>query len=576
MIGSNLLLRSLLMLMMLILIIPEEVLAGRYGKSRSSYSFRDRSKPVSLKKSYRTTPTKNYQKKYYKKKYKLKAEKEKYKAKKAENQALRAELARERMKNRQLVNQPSPSSTQGPWGSRTAHMQQRSSYINRERSNAYRYTKDYDTHTLNSQRHQLYQNRGYSQKPSWLVPGAVGVLAGGTMAYMLMDSSDAAAATVDQAKDAAAGAVDQAKNAATGAAAGAAALAATNPSTQWLYHHWEDPSVIEWRAQMEEQAKNNPELKARLESMEMQIAAMQATGLARDSNFTHKDVPPHLLYAKTEENPAETKKAGPPKLRLCTARAGNYYDQFGQAMSQAMNSVQVDVIHTQGTFDNLKRINKSCDAALVQRNGYVPFAKENAGLPFAFERVGSMFSEVAHLICSEQSGVDSEDDLESDKYTVNVGSLLSGTNLLWQDLTKHDTDFQATRVDHSNLTPNLLKLKMKNNDISCAVHVSALRSPFMMKLNRVSKDAQLKLVPFDDSDFGSVQDPAGKDVYTFMKIPSNTYDNLQSRFFGGVKTVSLPTDLIVSKQWIEQNPENFDRLIDEVQQISNYLAARSQ
>jgi len=66
--------------------------------------------------------------------------------------------------------------------------------------------------------------------------------------------------------------------------------------SEHIYHHQNDPGVQEWMAAAKEEAKENAELKAKLEKMEKDIEDMKSKGVKVDETYIPEDIDPDIAF----------------------------------------------------------------------------------------------------------------------------------------------------------------------------------------------------------------------------------------------------------------------------------------
>lgn len=65
---------------------------------------------------------------------------------------------------------------------------------------------------------------------------------------------------------------------------------------KFMYHNSSDPAVSEWKKAMEEEAKTNAELKAKLDSANAEIAQMQKDGVVKEPGYTPPSVDKDVAF----------------------------------------------------------------------------------------------------------------------------------------------------------------------------------------------------------------------------------------------------------------------------------------
>ena len=94
-----------------------------------------------------------------------------------------------------------------------------------------------------------------------------------------------------------------------------------------------------------------------------------------------------------------------PTVKLCTgARDGNYDFSGIQIAQQAKGALDVVVVNTQGSLDNLAKLDKGeCDAAIVQSDAYGVYLKQNARSALNLEKGRVLYQEYLHFICNRDA-----------------------------------------------------------------------------------------------------------------------------------------------------------------------------
>src|SRR3954454_7414525 len=126
-------------------------------------------------------------------------------------------------------------------------------------------------------------------------------------------------------------------------------------------------------------------------------------------------------------------RAEPAKARLCTGvHDGNYEFAGIQIAQQAKGSLAVEVVNTQGSLDNLAKLDKGeCDAAIVQSDAYGVYLKQNSRSALSLEKGRVLYQEYLHFICNTQTGISKITQLTKNQ-TILVGPLGGGTSTTWE------------------------------------------------------------------------------------------------------------------------------------------------
>lgn len=243
-----------------------------------------------------------------------------------------------------------------------------------------------------------------------------------------------------------------------------------------------------------------------------------------------------------------------PLLRLCTAsRSGNYYWTGEVLARNAARVVNVELVVTDGSMDNLERmLSGRCDAAFVQRDAYLVYADINPGTNFDFERVFSPYNEYVHMLCNRYREINGVVDL-SEEHVLLIGAKGSGTAVTWANFVAEDGAYAAIKTEHVGVDQALDQIIKGERD--CMLFVSGLNTG---PIKQAESSKRVKLVPVNDWDFNDVLDPSGAAVYQFDEIPNDLYANLQEGWLStAVETITVAMDMIVSNKWIEKHPRPY-------------------
>lgn len=208
-------------------------------------------------------------------------------------------------------------------------------------------------------------------------------------------------------------------------------------------------------------------------------------------------------------------------IRLCTGgTTGNYYAAGKVIKEMASKSVDIEVIETEGTIDNLDRTFKldvsapdACDALIGQPDGPVYLKRTNPASVATLRQVGELHREYLHALCSKASGVDDLGDLEgTDKYSVAIGDAGSGAWLIWQNIVAEDDGY--AKVPTSSEGGDLALSSVASDNVSCMLQPAGLGNGVVNKASDLLSD-KLALVPANDKDFNDALDVRGKPLYSY-------------------------------------------------------------
>jgi len=260
-------------------------------------------------------------------------------------------------------------------------------------------------------------------------------------------------------------------------------------------------------------------------------------------------------------------RAEPPKVRLCTGvHDGNYEFAGIQIAQQAKGSLAVEVVNTQGSLDNLAKLDKGeCDAAIVQSDAYGVYLKQNSRSALSLEKGRVLYQEYLHFICNTQTGISKITQLTKNQ-TILIGPLGGGTSTTWESFKLAD----PKRYDPIPILPigglRAVNMVQEGSEAACMLFVTGLRSTQINEANQValSSKGRLTLVATDDRDLLKVKDPKGRLIYSKATIPGGTYPGgLQPSSLMGssVDTVAVDAVFVANTQFIEANEQTYNTLL---------------
>jgi len=276
--------------------------------------------------------------------------------------------------------------------------------------------------------------------------------------------------------------------------------------------------------------------------------------------------------------PAQAQKPAPslPTVKLCTGVPDGNYDFSGiQIAQQAKGALNIVTVNTQGSQDNLARLDKGeCDAAIVQSDAYGVYLKENAHSALNLEKSRVLYQEYLHFICNGDAGISRITQLTK-KNTVLVGPLGGGTSTTWESFRIAD----PKRYDPIPTLPigglRAVNLVQEGSEASCMLFVTGLKSGPINEANQIARNSKghLVLVAADDSDLPKIKDPKGRPVYSKATIPGGTYPGgLQPASILGssVDTIAVDAVLVTNTSFIDANEQAYNILL---RAVNNALPA---
>lgn len=266
---------------------------------------------------------------------------------------------------------------------------------------------------------------------------------------------------------------------------------------------------------------------------------------------------------------ATTTHAEQATIRFCTGPDGGNYDFSGiQVKRQAAGAINVTLVNTKGSMENLDRIAAgTCDAAIVQSDAHGVYMKQHPGSVLNIERGRVLYPEYLHLVCNKDAGLSKITGLKKGM-TVLVGPNGGGSAVSWDSFKLADPK-QYGEVGTLPIGGKRgLGIVDDGKDASCMLYVAGLGASSMTDADDFAeKSGHLALVPTDDSDVARLKDAKGRPVYASASIPSGTYPrSFQTRSITGssIGAISLDAILVTNVPFIEANDAVYDRFLTAV------------
>ncbi|CAH2603566.1 TRAP transporter substrate-binding protein [Rhodovastum atsumiense] len=264
---------------------------------------------------------------------------------------------------------------------------------------------------------------------------------------------------------------------------------------------------------------------------------------------------------------AQKPEAALPSVKLCTGPQDGNYDFSGiQIAQQAKGVLNVTLVQTQGSLDNLARLDKGeCDAAIVQSDAYGVYLKQNSRSALNIEKSRVLYQEYLHFICNSQAGLSKITQLTR-QHTILIGPLGGGTSTTWESFRLAD----PKRYDPIPTLPvgglRAVNMVQEGSQAACLLFVTGLKSPQINEANQVALNSKGKLVLIaaDDSDLPKLKDPKGRQIYSKATIPGGTYPGgLQpsSMFGSSVDTIAVDAVFVASTAFIDANGQAYNALL---------------
>ncbi len=331
------------------------------------------------------------------------------------------------------------------------------------------------------------------------------------------------------------------------------------------YNHSNDPGFQKWRQEVENQAKDNAELKAKLGEMDKQIKALEGT--PKDPAYLPSGVPAEAALAASV---LAVKKPEKPVIRFASGQKGGWYDKVAAMIKNKEGAFDVKTIPTSGSLENLKLLTSGkADLGVVQSDVLFMVDKKLPGNNLISEQ-STLYKEFVQIIANRDSAIKSLKDIDPSKNVVYVGPKDSGTALTWEALGEHNEELRKVPVNYGDYSAALSEVQ--KNPKALMMFVGGLNSDLLKKAEELAKKSgKLRLVAVDDANLLNVRDKHGNPVYAQASIGSNVYHNLQKGWFfsDDVKTLAVKAVLVLRTDWAKDfGPEAMDSLSLAVNQIT--------
>lgn len=231
-------------------------------------------------------------------------------------------------------------------------------------------------------------------------------------------------------------------------------------------------------------------------------------------------------------------------IKICTgAQSGVYYDA-GQSIAKMASGLNVEVIETTGTIDNMNKMleNGECNVMIGQPDGPAFLARQSPAAVKKMRQVATLHREYLHVLCNRDTG---PDDLYSLKGRLAIGEPNSGGWLIWQNLTKVDPRLAEIPVTNESGVMALSAVSA-GTDASCMLVPAGIGNGTLNEANATFADT-IRLVGANSRKYDDVQGIDGKPLYTYSDIPGGTYKNLQSGWIStAVSTISWNAGVFIN------------------------------
>ena len=265
-------------------------------------------------------------------------------------------------------------------------------------------------------------------------------------------------------------------------------------------------------------------------------------------------------FASAPSFSASASATDKPTLRICTGPEGGNYQRAARIVGQLLRgSMTVEYIDpTPGSIGNLdKLVAGDCDVAPVQKDAILVYSNKHPNQATKFEQAGTLYDELVHLMCNKGAKVGRVTDLRSGNHKLAIGSLESGSAVTRDSFVAADKGYEKAPISTAGGIRAIEQAKI-GTDVKCVLFTSALNSKTIREADQFS-EGKLELIRVNDGDFDTAKDPASKKpIYSYVKIPSGTYPNLQS---GSVSTVAVEAIWAIRTDFADSKPKQYEAFI---------------
>lgn len=262
------------------------------------------------------------------------------------------------------------------------------------------------------------------------------------------------------------------------------------------------------------------------------------------------------------------------KLKLCTGSSGGNYYASGEEIERqvARQNVEVELIETDGSMDNMQRMAKGeCDAGFTQIDAYLHYQALNQDARLKVEWPRHLYEEYLHFVCRRDIGIESVEQLRqrTESYSLVAGPAGSGSSVTWDSITRLNPDYLD--VETQNAEHDLALKSVIDGKASCLMIVSGLSSNYLNLMDESGE--QLRLISIDDKAFLEAKH-FGKPIYDIRDIPKDTYRNLQAPSGKPVETLVVKAVMLISRAWAGNHASALDTLIEGVKRATPIIRKR--
>jgi len=274
-------------------------------------------------------------------------------------------------------------------------------------------------------------------------------------------------------------------------------------------------------------------------------------------------VKPEAAQPETGQ-PTASKGAAP--ARICTAQTGNNYHRYGVLLREKLKgTVDVEVIETRGSWENIERIDSSprlCDAVIAQEDAYIlhQFEKPSSGL--TMDRTATLFPEYVHLLCPQTVQAQSLSELDPEKHSIIVNEYGSGSYITWRLFRRLNPDYKRFQIVEKGVDEAMLRI-LDRGAPACFFYVSGLGGHTLNTADNTF-GAQLRLVGIDDPKLTRKVGRDNRQIYRPSRIDVGVYKKLQTT---SIMAPTVAAVFFLSPEWKARYPEAARQLASALLQV---------
>ncbi len=310
------------------------------------------------------------------------------------------------------------------------------------------------------------------------------------------------------------------------------------------YHHQNDPAFQSWRTDANAACvAGDKDVCEKLSDLDKEMGEYKAKGVKQNPNYVTPGIDPDVY----ESNNIDLSQL--PELKVCTGAVGSDYSRFSATLEK-VTKLKVTSIPSNGSADNiLKMASGVCNIIFAQ--------DDLTNTPNLTKIITLDQLEVATLICPKESGIKTTKDLTS-KNTIYIGSDQTGTQFTFDQIKDKVTNFTKVSVDETQSAMAAVGT-IKNSKTDCLFAVSSPEYPGFMELDKSGNFQMVEIAPVTGYKTVIVDKEHYKNLTQKQFIHSSGFMWLSS--VGGTDSIGIPTSLVTSQGWIDQNKQLFDLLL---------------